>query len=94
MLKTALVVAADAPIDNASWLSRGRHYDGNVRILIDEGPEPIYVARRFRLDEDHWLVRGMEVPVKIAPERPGEFGALGGQLVGGPGGSLGVGPGD
>jgi hypothetical protein len=73
VLTTALVVAADAPIDNASWLSRGRHYDGNVRILIDEGPEPIYVARRFRLDEDHWLVRGMEVPVKIDPERPGEF---------------------
>ena len=70
---TALVVAADAPIDNASWLSRGRHYDGNVRILIDEGSEPMYVARRFRLDEDHWLVAGMEVPVKVDPARPDEF---------------------
>ena len=69
----ALVVAADAPVDNASWLSRGRYYDGNVRILIDEGSEPIYVARTFRLDEDHWLVPGMEIPVKIDPARPSEF---------------------
>jgi hypothetical protein len=72
-LMTALVVAADTPIDNASRWSRGRIYDGNVRILIDEGSAPIYVARRFRLDEDHWLVPGMEVPVKIDPERPDEF---------------------
>ena len=70
---TALVVAADVPIDNAFRLSRGRIYDGNVRILIEEGSEPIYVARRFRLDEKHWLVAGMEVPVNIDPARPDEF---------------------
>ena len=73
MPMTALVVAADLPIDNASRWSRGRHYEGNVRILIDEGSEPIYVARSFRLDEKHWLVPGMEVPVKIDPARPEEF---------------------
>src|SRR5690348_11615143 len=33
-------------------------------------------------------------PVREQPERPGEFGALGGQLVGGSGWPLGVGPGD
>lgn len=73
MLTTALVVAADAPIDNASRWSRGRHYEGNVRILVEEGSEPIYVARRFRLDECHWPVAGMKVPVKIDPDRPDEF---------------------
>jgi hypothetical protein len=73
VLRTALVVAADAPIDNASGWARGRHYEGNVRILIEDGSEPIYVSRRFRLDEDHWLVPGMEVPVKIDLERPNEF---------------------
>src|SRR6202007_1727583 len=44
-----------------------------------------------------WGVRRIGVPgppVREQPERPGEFGALGGQLVGGPGGPLGVGPGD
>ena len=67
---TALVVAADVPIDNAFRLSRGRIYDGNVRILIEEGSEPIYVARRFRLDEKHWLVAGMEVPGEYRPGSP------------------------
>ena len=32
-------------------------------------------------------------PLREEPERPGEFGALRGQLVGGPGWPLGVGPG-
>jgi hypothetical protein len=42
-----------------------------VRILIDEESEPIYVARRFRLDPDHWLVTGTDVPVQIDPGRFG-----------------------
>jgi hypothetical protein len=39
---TALVVEADAPLDNAApW---GNVNKGSVRILIDEGSEPIYVG--------------------------------------------------
>jgi hypothetical protein len=45
-----------------------------VRILIDTASDdPIYVAASFKLDRDHWLVRGMTVPVKIDPADPGGF---------------------
>lgn len=68
---TALVVAADGPVDNASRLSNiGR---GMVYILADTGSEPIYVGRNFLLDEDHWLVPGMRVPVTIDPAAPKSF---------------------
>jgi len=40
-----------------------------VRILV-EGDQPIYTAARFKLDRDHWLVRGQEIPVLIDPESP------------------------
>ena len=68
---TALVVAVDRPIDNASRLSNvGR---GTVRILLDIDSKPIYVARRFLLDEDHWLARGMQIPIAIDPAQPDQF---------------------
>jgi hypothetical protein len=68
---TALVVQADAPLDNAPhWGNVGL---GTVRILLRSEPDPIYVARSFRMDEHRWLVRGMEVPVAIDPAQPDRF---------------------
>ncbi|MGH2710042.1 MAG: hypothetical protein ACRDH9_02420 [Actinomycetota bacterium] len=66
MRETALVVEADSPLDNASSL--GNVNRGTVRILI-EGPDPAYLAGSFILDEKHWLVPGMEIPVILDPTR-------------------------
>ena len=68
---TALVIEADDPLDNRVKL--GRSSKGQVRILIDAKPSPIYVARAFKLDKDHWPVVGMELPVTIDPADPGKF---------------------
>ena len=66
---TALVIETDDPLDNRIKL--GRSGKGRVRILVDE--KPIYVARDFKLDKDHWPVVGMELPVTIDPVDPGKF---------------------
>jgi hypothetical protein len=68
---SALVVEAEAPLDNAPPI--GKRSRGTVRILADAGSGPIYVARGFKLTEDRWLVRGMEIPVAIDPAKPDEF---------------------
>jgi hypothetical protein len=68
---TALVIEADDPLDNRVKL--GRAAKGTVRILVDAKPNPIYVARGFKLDKDHWPVVGMELPVTIDPADPGKF---------------------
>ena len=68
---TALVIEADDPLDNRIKL--GKSGKGTVRILIDAKPDPIYVARDFKLDKDHWPVVGMELPVTIDPADPGKF---------------------
>ena len=68
---TALVIEADDPLDNRIKL--GRSGKGQVRILVNEKPSPIYVARDFKLDKDHWPVVGMELPVTIDPADPGKF---------------------
>jgi len=68
---TALVIEAEDPLDNRIKL--GKSGKGMVRILIDAEPDPIYVARSFQLDKDHWPVRGMELPVTIDPADPGKF---------------------
>jgi hypothetical protein len=68
---TALVIEADDPLDNRIKL--GRSSRGLVRILIEAEPSPIYVARDFKLDKDHWPVVGMELPVTIDPADPGKF---------------------
>ena len=68
---TALVIEADDPLDNRVKLSKKSL--GMVRILIDTKPDPIYVGRRFKLDRDHWPVRGMELPVTIDPADPEKF---------------------
>jgi hypothetical protein len=67
--QTALVAAAEDPIDNRL---RGKGYRGWVRILV-EGSPPIFSAARFKLDPDHWLVRGQEIPVMIDPAQPEAF---------------------
>jgi hypothetical protein len=69
---TALVVDADPPVSGpALWGSSAK---GTVTILVADGPDgPIYVARDFRLTEDRWLVRGMEIPVSLDPSRPERF---------------------
>lgn len=71
MRATALVVEASTPLDNAPPVGKIGH--GMVRILIDDPSGPIYVGREFKLDEDHWLVPGMEVPVSVDPGDPQEF---------------------
>jgi hypothetical protein len=76
--RIALVVEADDPLDNLAEARRavslvtGRQSLGVVRILID-AEAPIYVARGFELDRDHWPVRGMQLPVTIDPADPGSF---------------------
>lgn len=66
----ALVIEADDPLDNRITLGRSK---GTVRILIDAQPDPIYVARDVKLDRDHWLVPGMQLPVSIDPAHPEKF---------------------
>ena len=67
----ALVIEADDPLDNR--ITFGRSSAGTVRILIDAERDPIYVARDFKLDRDHWLVPGMQVPVMVDPSHPETF---------------------
>jgi hypothetical protein len=74
----ALVVEADDPLDNlATARSASINFSGPlslgvVRILVVAEP-PIYVARGFELDRDHWPVVGMELPVMIDLADPGSF---------------------
>ena len=69
---TALVVEAEPPLDNL--LKVGKRTHGSVRILIGEGPDAIYVlGGRHPRDRDHWLVRGMAVPVSIDRVDPEDF---------------------
>ncbi|MEO6472169.1 MAG: hypothetical protein ABIR57_09565 [Aeromicrobium sp.] len=68
---TALVVEADAPLDNT--LMVGKHFLGTVRIAIENATPPIYTARSFKLDRSHWLVRGTSVPITIDPAQPQDF---------------------
>jgi hypothetical protein len=76
--RLALVVEADDPLDNLatarsqSYVFSGPMSLGVVRILV-AAESPIYVARGFELDRDHWPVVGMELPVMIDPADPGSF---------------------
>jgi hypothetical protein len=72
---TALVVEAEAPLDNLVKVGKRAH--GSVRILVGEGADQIYtLGGRHKRDKDHWLVRGMEVPVSIDPAHPADFEIL------------------
>jgi hypothetical protein len=64
---TALVVGANDPLDNR--LRLGGDYNGWVGVLVNGA----YAVRRFRLDRDHWLVRGMDIPVVVDSDNPGAF---------------------
>jgi hypothetical protein len=67
---TALVVDSRPPLDNGFWNHKA--IPGVVHVLVDAQP-PIYVAHGFFLDRDHWLVRGMRLPVAIDPAAPENF---------------------
>jgi hypothetical protein len=76
---TALVVEAEAPLDNLIKVGKRSH--GSVRILVGEGPDRIYTnGGRHKRDKEHWLVRGMEVPVSIDPANPEAFEVLWDQI--------------
>lgn len=68
---TGLVVGTDDPLDNK--LRLGNKYRGWVRVIADAGGSQLNALGRFDLTEDRWLVVGMEIPVEIDPENPGNF---------------------
>jgi len=68
---TALVVEADHPLDNL--FRQGSQSHGLVRILAGTPAGTVCVGRRFRLDRDHWPVRGMHLAVWLDPSSPEQF---------------------
>ncbi len=68
---TALVVGATDPIDNK--LRLGNRNRGWVRVIADVGGRRVNAVNRFDLTENRWLVVGMEIPVSVDPEQPGDF---------------------
>lgn len=72
---TALVVSADHPLDNRIMVGQGIR--GQVRILVEVGSgQPVQATGSFKLDREHWLVTGMEVPVAINPADRDRFEPL------------------
>jgi hypothetical protein len=69
--RLALVTHAEPPPQGAPHHGALSH--GNIRIVVDFGSGPVEVAGTFRFADDHWLVRGMDVTVRIDPARPAEF---------------------
>jgi hypothetical protein len=68
---TGLVVGTTDPIDNR--LRLGNRNGGWVRVLADVGGNQVNAVGRFDLTEKRWLVVGMEIPVRLDPEKPGGF---------------------
>ena len=68
---TGLVVGATDPLNNK--LRLGNRNRGWVRIVADLGGNRINVVNRFDLTEKRWLVVGMEIPVRIDPEKLAGF---------------------
>ena len=68
---TGLVVGTTDPVDNR--LRLGNRNRGWVRVIADAGGNQVNAVGRFDLTENRWLVVGMEIPVRIDPERPGGF---------------------
>jgi hypothetical protein len=78
---TALVVSADHPLDNRLMVGQGTR--GHVRILVDAGSgQPLQARGSFKLDREHWLVTGMEVPVSVNPADPDRFEPLWDEIPG------------
>jgi hypothetical protein len=63
---TGLVIEAEAPPQGAPPIGTGSH--GIVRVLVDGRS----LSSTYRFKEEHWLVRGMDVPVLLDPARPGK----------------------
>ena len=68
---TGLVVGATDPVNNK--LRLGNRNGGWVRIVADPGGNRVNAVGRFDLTENRWLVVGMEIPVRVDPEKPGGF---------------------
>jgi hypothetical protein len=68
---SGLVVGTSDPIDNK--LRLGNRYRGWVRVIADVGGRRVNAVNRFDLTEKRWLVVGMEIPVRVDPERPAGF---------------------
>jgi hypothetical protein len=68
---TGLVVGTTDPITNK--LRLGNRNRGWVRVIADAGGNRVNAVGRFDLTENRWLVVGMEIPVRIDPEKPGGF---------------------
>lgn len=68
---TGLVVGTSDPVDNK--LRLGNRYRGWVRVIADAGGNQVNAVGRFDLTESRWLVVGMEVPVRVDPDKPGGF---------------------
>lgn len=66
---TALVVNTARPMTK----TLGGSDRGRVYVLVENGPEPIYVGSKFRLTPERWLVTGMRVGVWIDPASPEDF---------------------
>ncbi|MDX6581596.1 MAG: hypothetical protein QOI10_780, partial [Solirubrobacterales bacterium] len=78
---TALVVSADHPLDNRIMVGQGTR--GQVRILVEVGSgQSVQATASFKLDREHWLVTGMEVPVAINPADPDRFEPLWDEIPG------------
>jgi hypothetical protein len=68
---TGLVVGTTDPVDNK--LRLGNRHGGWVRVIADAGGDHVNAVGRFDLTENRWLVVGMEIPVRVDPEKPGGF---------------------
>jgi hypothetical protein len=68
---TGLVVGATDPVNNK--LRLGNRNRGWVRVIADAGGERVNAVGRFDLTEHRWLVVGMEIPIRVDPEKPGGF---------------------
>jgi hypothetical protein len=68
---TATVAVADHPLDGK--LNVGQGSKGEVRIVVETGADPIYTARKFKLDKSRWLVPSQEIQVSIDPKHPDKF---------------------
>src|SRR5580700_11234174 len=89
------------PCPTGSGLPGGRLYEvhlGVIRLVVDEliaggaVPADLDGSAAGEVTRGVCLVGVPASPVGEQPERPGEFGALGGELVGGTGRPLRVGP--
>jgi hypothetical protein len=68
---TGLVLGATDPLDNK--LRLGNRNRGWVRVIADLGGNRVMAVNRFDLTAKRWLIVGMEIPVRIDPEKPGRF---------------------